>query len=494
MGPILELEAKLGRRFASIMWFMDWSQPFPAAAAENAAMAGAVPNITWEPWIWGDEGRISLADINAGDWDAYISEWGAAAARFGKPLLVRWGHEFNGDWYPWSVARNGEDPNAYIQAYRRVHRLVTEAGASNVIWVWCPNAGSVPAQDWNDPLAAYPGAEYVDWIALDGYDFDTNASFEDIFSKIYSMVLKEFDKPIYIGEFATGRTGADKAAWLKAMHESLTTSFAGIKGIVYFNVLKEREWRLDDSPASLAGAREVLSLPFYKSSPEAIEGLAGIYAKGFEAYRKAASSAVASSRALAQARRASFDASGSLDWSGAKALKIEGKGGLGGEVRVAWDEERLYLRLDAIDAYPMTNSQRNDGIWNGDCLEVCVSTEPGADPARLSFTKTDWQLGFAPSDPKAGLPERSWEWSKLRSAVPGAAVSSKATDAGYVLEAAFPWSALSGFEPRAGMVLGFDVAVDDGGADGKRSFQWIWNGNSQFYNSPAQWGELALLP
>jgi hypothetical protein len=50
------------------------------------------------------------------------------------------------------------------------------------------------------------------------------------------------------------------------------------------------------------------------------------------------------------------------------------------------------------------------------------------------------------------------------------------------------------FTPEAGMTLGFDFAVDDAGADGKRAYQWIWNGNTQFYNSPAQWGTLRLAP
>lgn len=494
MAETLSLEQRLGRRFASIMWFVDFAHPFPAEAAENAWAAGSIPNVTWEPWFWSENDKIHLADINAGTWDAYISEWGAAAAKFGRPLFVRWGHEFNGDWYPWSIAKNGQDSANYVKAYRRVHDLVVASGAKNVIWVWCPNAGTVPAQDWNDPLAAYPGDNYVDWIALDGYDFESNASFTDIFSKIYSEVIGKFAKPIYIGEFATGRTGSEKAAWLTEMDTALKTQFPGIKGLVYFSVKKEREWRLDDSSAALAGAKAVFSKPFYKDRPEAVDGLAGVFSQNYPTYKKGVIPAVAADRKNLNVARLQRDAAGNVDWTSVPKITVAGKNGLGGAIALGWDAEKFYLKLDAKSAQPLTNKQKNDGIWNGDCLEVCISTDPKADPVRSRFSSTDWQLGFAPHDPTANLPARSWEWSKIKASIPGAEVRSVAADGGYALEVSFPWKSLANFAPAAGMVLGFDIAVDDAGADGQRAYQWIWNGSNQFYNSPAQWGSVTLTP
>jgi hypothetical protein len=494
MAETLSLQKSIGRSFASLMWFTDFGHPFPAKAAENASAAGAIPNVTWEPWLWTDNERIHLSDINSGAWDSYVAAWGAAAAGFGKPLFVRWGHEFNGDWYPWGIAKNGQDPANYVNAYRRVHDLVVRAGAKNVVWVWCPNAGSVPAQPWNDPLSAYPGDAYVDWVAIDGYDFDGNASFPDIFSKVYSQVIAKIDKPIYVGEFATGRTGKDKADWLKEMHGSLTTQFPGIKGLVYFSILKERDWRIDDSPASLAGAREVFSAPFYKSRPEAISRLAERFHRDYASYKKGAVPAAAANRTTIDITRVSRDPAGNVNWSPASSIPVEGKNGLGGVVRLAWDSERLYLQAALSSRYPLTNRQTADGIWNGDCVEVCISTDPTADPARTSFSSTDWQLGFAPADAAKSLPVRSWEWGRLKSQVPGAQIRSFPTDGGYVLEASFPWAALRSFKAEPGTVLGFDLAVDDAGASGTRSYQWIWNGNTQFYNNPAQWGILKLLP
>jgi len=488
------LAKSLGTSFASLMWVTDFEHPFPAKAAQNASEYGAIPNITWEPWYWSDNGKISLATINSGAYDAYITEWGKAVAKFGKPLFIRWGHEFNGDWYPWSVAKNGQDPKAYISAYRRVHDLVLRAGGKNALWVWCPNAASVPSADWNDPIAAYPGDEYVDWIAIDGYDFDGNATFEDIFSKTYAELIVKFNKPMYIGEFATGRTGTEKAAWLKEMDKALSSKFPGIKGIVYFSVKKEREWRLDDSPEALAGAKEVFSSPAYASSAASIFRLAEDFTQNYAAYKKVSGIGVAALRNEVAVAKIKRGADGKPDWSAAASVEVAGKNGLGGSVRFFWDEERFYVRADIKSRFPLKNSQKNDGIWNGDCLEICVSTDPKADPSRTRFASSDWQLGFAPADAGASLPERSWEWSKLKSAVPGAEVASTAIDGGYRLEVSFPWKALNNFTPLSGMILGFDFALDDAGADGKRAFQWIWNGNNQFYNSPAQWGYIKLLP
>jgi hypothetical protein len=487
------LEDKLGKRFASIMWYTDFENPFPLEAAQNAWDHGAVPNVTWEPWSWNDREKIHLKDINAGTWDGYIADWGTAVAKFGKPIFVRWGHEFNGNWYPWCIANNGQDAEAYIAAYRRVHDLVVAAGAQNVIWVWSPNNGTSPAEAWNNPLLAYPGDSYVDWVAIDGYDFDSASSFSDIFSKIYADVIKSVDKPIYIGEFSTGRLGKAKAAWFKDMDESLKTKFPGIKGIVFFNVKKEKDWRLDDSPAALAGVRAVLSSPSYKSQSEAIADLATAFASNYDSY-KANLSKKAVSRKNIDVKKIIRDSNGKLDWSGVPAIAVKGKNKFSGKVRFAWDAENLYVKAEFKDPYPMVNQGKNDGIWNGDCMEICLSTDSDADPGRSNFGSTDWQIGIAPADKASDLPCRTWEWGNLKSSIPGARVNSTASPGGYAVEASIPWSALKEFKPEAGMVLGFDFAVDDAGAEAKRSAQWIWNGTSQFYNDPSLWGIITLRP
>ena len=90
----------------------------------------------------------------------------------GRPLMLRFGHEMNGDWYGWSGARNGGSlaaPEQFVATWQYVHRRFTSAGATNVTWVWCVNHESVPNASWNVPENYYPGDAYVDWTCADGY-------------------------------------------------------------------------------------------------------------------------------------------------------------------------------------------------------------------------------------------------------------------------------------------------------------------------------------
>lgn len=489
---VKRLEAAIGRPFASLMWFQDWSTGFATDKATAAWNAGYLPNVTWEPWFFGNQDKIRLNDILEGRWDEYITKWGREVATFGKPVMVRWGHEFNGNWYPWSVALNGESPDTYIQAYRKVHDLVTAAGARNVLWAWCPNAESLPAQEWNQATLAYPGDDYVDWIGMDGYDFDGNDTFVAKFTRLYTDLTKSFNKPLFIGEMSTGRKGADRAAWLEAMHTALAETFPGIKGIVWFNINKERDWRLEESPESMQAAVKVFSSDRYHSRPDALLSLAQIHARDHQKYQDAAVQATAVQRQRVEVKRLA-KGSGGLGRTGATPISVVDKSGIEGTIQLGWDDEALYVRADLKDQTPLKNPQSGDAIWNGDNLEICLSTDPQADPNRGFFSATDWQFGFSTGDPTKNHEPRSWEWSKLKGPVPGAEVTATATAEGYRLEVKLPWSAMRDFQPKAGMVLGFDLALDNGGSEGTRVGQWIWNGNSSFYNNPTQWGTLSLV-
>ena len=91
------------------------------------------------------------------------------------PLLLRFAHEMNADWYPWDGVRASapgthDGPARYVAAWRHVHAVFAAAGATNVRWVWSPNHRSIPAAAWNDAARYYPGDDVVDWIGVDGYD------------------------------------------------------------------------------------------------------------------------------------------------------------------------------------------------------------------------------------------------------------------------------------------------------------------------------------
>src|SRR5436853_485094 len=80
-------------------------------------------SLAWLPWVTtGGVGRpaYALRAIAAGEHDAYVREWARAAAAWGGPLYLRFAHEMNGDWYPWSVGVNGNTSADYQAAWRHV--------------------------------------------------------------------------------------------------------------------------------------------------------------------------------------------------------------------------------------------------------------------------------------------------------------------------------------------------------------------------------------
>ncbi len=126
-----------------------WTSPLISlqTTATNVYNYGAVPHIVWEPWIWGDEEKIKLDNIINGEWDEYMKNGRRMPTLSGKPIFIRWGHEFNMEKYPWGIVNNGKDPQKYVKAFRHVHDIFTKAGATNIKWIWCFNNYPIPERE-----------------------------------------------------------------------------------------------------------------------------------------------------------------------------------------------------------------------------------------------------------------------------------------------------------------------------------------------------------
>src|SRR5439155_22787595 len=113
----------------------------------------------------------TLGRIISGTHDAYIQQWATAARNWGHPFFLRIYDEMNGTWYPWSEAVNSNQPGQFVQAWRHIHDIFTEVGATNVSWVWCPNTEYDGSLSLN---SLYPGDAFVNWVAIDSYNWGTN--------------------------------------------------------------------------------------------------------------------------------------------------------------------------------------------------------------------------------------------------------------------------------------------------------------------------------
>jgi len=271
------LEQLLSRPIPTVVVFQDFSSKFPLADAREARVRTKTLQITWEPWDYSKRRNITLRDIARGKHDKYIDSWANASKSFGGEVWIRFAHEFNGNWYPWSTSANGKSEKNYIAAWRHIHDRFTRAGAFNVRWIWCMNAETVPNASWNDPLRAYPGDSYVDMISIDGYNFGTSLShsrwlsFAEVFAIPYSRAARRFpNKPLMIGETGCATVGGpsgsakDKADWILKMDQSLQTIFPRISGVVWFDVQKEADWRMASSLETLAASRTVWNKSYYQ--------------------------------------------------------------------------------------------------------------------------------------------------------------------------------------------------------------------------------------
>jgi beta-mannanase len=280
---------------ASALWFDSWAtgNAFDVASAKALWNQGVMMHFTWEPWNTSlsvsDPNQIHLQDIINGKWDSYIKARGAEFASAGVPIMVRWGHEFNGNWYPWGIVNNNSNPALYVSAYRHVHDLVVAAGATNVQWVWCFNNGPVPAASYNDPAQSYPGDAYVDWVGIDGYNWGFGpswdptgnhwTSFDSLFSSAYAQARTIAPKrPVMIGEVGSSEDGGSKAQWISDMSTALQSGrYPDLKLITYFDQDKEELWSGTSSSATQAAFTSWVNQSYMKGTGAELAQVAAQY-------------------------------------------------------------------------------------------------------------------------------------------------------------------------------------------------------------------------
>lgn len=262
MENIPSFESAAGKKLAVVLWYVHWQDDFPSAEADTVSANGSIPLITWEPWITNEAGTLEA--IAAGSYESYVRGFFQAAKDWGKPLLLRFAHEMNGNWYPWDGQHNG-GAGIYREAWIYIYNVKSELKADNVSLVWCVNNTDQPNESWNTIEAYYPGDQYVDWVGMDGYNWGYGSwqSFDSVFGGIYQKLTALTQKPLMIGEFACAEQGGDKAAWITDAFTKLKTNYPEVKLVCWFNIDKERDWRVDSSAASAAAFKNSLQNDYF---------------------------------------------------------------------------------------------------------------------------------------------------------------------------------------------------------------------------------------
>jgi beta-mannanase len=271
-----DFESMVGARPDIVHWYQSWATngadldaglPFDADALDEVNARGAIPMVTWEAWgsIHGQR-PAQLASIPTGAYDTYIDGVARDLKAFGKPVFLRPFHEMNNAVYPWSVGQSGNTADDLMRAWGYMHDRFTRIGATNVLWVWSPNAenDALPFAD------IYPGDQYVDWLAVDAYNGGAQLPWggwlmpRQLFRRSYLSLTKlSTDKPIMIAETASVDQSGARANWIAELYNGVPSLYSRVDAIVWFQAdttsRGEADWRiLQTTPDSLAAFKTAI--------------------------------------------------------------------------------------------------------------------------------------------------------------------------------------------------------------------------------------------
>lgn len=273
----LKYHASWGKKIRILSFYIAWEkvrQGPDLEGIDRVTRSGFIPMITWEPWMTeklpdtgqpAEQPEFTLSEILNGRYENYIRHWALELTKIKAPVFFRPMHEMNGNWYPWCEKVNGNKPGEYIQAWRYIRSIFRKVQCNGLIWVWCPYAHSVPDEPEKEMSLFYPGNTEVDWVGLDGYNWGITRewfgwqSFRAIFEKGYdSLTTLAPEKSFMIAEVGCAEEGGNKANWISSAFDELEERFPRVKALVWFNIDKECDWRIESSKSSLASFKKCM--------------------------------------------------------------------------------------------------------------------------------------------------------------------------------------------------------------------------------------------
>lgn len=306
---INDFERKLGKKIVWAMFSDNWSAEgikFPEKNVKIVHSLGIVPFIRMMPRIdfrMGElDSKYTLQHIIDGSFDGELRKWASDAKRLKIPMVVEFGPEMNGNWFPWSGILNGagkrdgyedtkyaDGPERFKDAYRHIINLFKKHGVHNITWAFHAfpplekNEDSELYKKWNNIKNYYPGDDYIDWIGLSIYgavEPDSEwTSFTEILDKAYPVIAGiSADKPLAVFEFGVAEYPylGNKSNWIKEALESLEAGrYPRIKAISYWDEMwkydsndKVIDLRINSSIKSSEIYKDILNSSYFVSIPE----------------------------------------------------------------------------------------------------------------------------------------------------------------------------------------------------------------------------------
>jgi len=245
IGHVKKIEQQSGMDFNIISFYMAWNENDSTnleSYLKKVKNKGCTPLITWEPWSSTFKLSDSVPDLHNekrilhyianGTFDDYIKRTALSLKENGRPVFLRFAHEFDNPAYPWS-ATGKNTPEDFKAAWKHVHRIFSKTGAHNVKWVWNPWRAEVA-------MSYYPGPQYVDWLGTTLLNYgNLNPdhkwySFEELYEP-FSKLHETLKKPVILAEFGSLSLGGDRKEWMNRAFKNINKSYDQIKAIVFFN-------------------------------------------------------------------------------------------------------------------------------------------------------------------------------------------------------------------------------------------------------------------
>lgn len=194
------------------------------------------PMVTVEPFAEGSGGlekETLLEDVVTGLYDDVIETICGEFGEYGRPILVRWGHEMESvtGRYPWAT----DDHQAFVEAFRAFVTSCRSA-AGNALFVWSPVGNEGLEQYW-------PGLSYVDYVGLSLFSSEPEGrsvcvetgTFDDVFAQRYARV-ERFGLPVILAELGVQGSKSYREEWLTDALIS-GSRYRLLKILVYFNAV-----------------------------------------------------------------------------------------------------------------------------------------------------------------------------------------------------------------------------------------------------------------
>lgn len=265
---ILNFENLIGKKIVWSYFSNNWGSgiKFPEKNVKIIHSLGIVPFIRMMPRTTFTENTIdpnfTLQHIIDGKFDNNLTQWARDAKRVGIPIMVEFGTEVNGYWFPWSGILNGggntsaygdpnypDGPERFRDAYIHIINLFRKEGVNNITWcfhIFPPgDIGNdiTLNQPWNNIKNYYPGDDYIDWIGISVYGADDRSSnlipFTSIMDDNYpSLIALSSKKPIAVFEFGVleNPSKGNKTAWIMDALSSVESGrYPRLVAISYWN-------------------------------------------------------------------------------------------------------------------------------------------------------------------------------------------------------------------------------------------------------------------